>query len=55
MLGNAYNFRIQNSQVSCIQILQDGLERRGYKEVSFLKEVTEIVGTGKHLLHHNPF
>jgi len=27
--------------------LQDGLERRGYKEAGFLREVAEVVKTGK--------
>ncbi|KAG6480198.1 glutamate--cysteine ligase A, chloroplastic-like [Zingiber officinale] len=29
-----------------LKLAKDGLQRRGYKEVGFLKEVTEIVGTG---------
>lgn len=28
-------------------ILQDGLERRGFKETGFLNEVAEVVRTGK--------
>lgn len=32
-------------RVSCL-LLQDGLERRGFKESGFLKEVTEVVRTG---------
>ena len=31
--------------------MQDGLERRGYKEVGFLREVEEMVGTGIQNLH----
>ncbi|XP_074567854.1 glutamate--cysteine ligase A, chloroplastic [Curcuma longa] len=29
-----------------LKLAKDGLQRRGYKEVGFLNEVTEIVGTG---------
>jgi len=31
--------------------MQNGLERRGYKEVGFLREVEETVGTGIQHLH----
>ena len=29
-----------------LSVVQNGLERRGYKEVGFLKEVDEVVRTG---------
>lgn len=38
-----------------ILLLQDGLERRGYKESGFLKEVAEVVRTGNAFIHSHSF
>jgi hypothetical protein len=39
--------------IAPVDVMQSGLERRGYKEVGFLREVDEVVRTGNVLMSLN--